>query len=133
MPLIGNSKQNKENTKHNIMITKSKILIVSGVLTSFIALTAFKTLVEKKDFLILRTIEAHRTVFIPCAMIVSKPDGTTESVELKRYTKDTDNTIDNMKTVTRKIAEIQSMGYELKDFSGGGDVSGTVYTYYFEK
>lgn len=72
-------------------------------------------------------------VNIPCAMIVSKPDGITESVELKRYTRSTDNTIDNMVIVTRKIAEIQNMGYQLKDFSGGGDVNGTVYTYYFEK
>ncbi len=115
------------------MNTKIKILTIAGAIAGAFTLMALNTSSDKKDFIIMKTYEAHKTVFLPNVIIVTKSDGTVESKELEPYVKDPNSSISNAKKVTATINEIQGQGYELVNFSGGGGVNGTVYTYYFRK
>lgn len=96
-------------------------------------LLSFITPSGEQDFVIIRTMESHGSISYPNQMVISYSNGESNTVELEKIKKNGENSIENVKKLTATISELDSKGYEMTNFSGGGNVYGITYEYHFKK
>ncbi len=115
------------------MNTKIKLAIALTIGICGFGLLSFVTPTGEQEFVIVRTMESHGTVNHPNQMVVTYSNGESSIVELEKIKKNGENSIENVKTLTATISELNSKGYELTNFSGGGNAYGITYEYHFKK